>query len=1119
MSRRNSFIHSLGAVFVLILAGLLMGNANLERIGLTSRGWANASDLILYTDALTAGWQDWSWGTTRVFTNAAPVQSGTASIAVTYTAAWGGLSLRAPAPIDTATYSAVGFWAYGGAGGTSISLYAQSTDNGNALTAKSLTAPAGTWIQFTVPLSELGNPAQIARITWQDGSGGAQPTYYLDNIRLVAKTGGGHAFPDTTPDRSLTFQTGTTGVAVAPSGRLYVAAWRENRVYSWPNAAAVKSGDAPDLTFGGVNTNHNNETGCSFTPSAANLCGPESVAVDSVNNLYVADTYHHRVLIFRNPDTDASPTTADVVLGQGGNFGTKQTNFDGAANDGIVEGLYYPRGLAVDGSGNLWVVDEFNHRVLKFLQPLVGDALPDLVLGQSGLGVTVGQNFSGETAANRFNLPLGVVVDSAGTVYVTDYGNNRIARFDAPAANGPTATFISGFDHAHDLAVDAQDNLFVADTFANAVRIVLAGTTQIAPNPTYTSQLDKPMGLSLDAAGNLYVANCGDYPCENSTVLTIFDAQVESSTATPTVTSTSTGTATATPTTTPTSPASNADVSLSVDVAADRRPISEHIYGIHYVEDEAFAQEISLPVRRWGGNSTTRYNWKNQMFGNPDWYFENERMASSADDFIAKNKRTGAASIITIPMSGWMAKDPGQVGDTATYPCSFDTRKYNYTPLPRPNGLPARDMDDPKRSHCGSGIVKYENGEAIYFANNDPTDTSFEIGPAWTSEWIAHLTQTFGAAANGGVKFYGLDNEPDLWHETHRDVFPPVLTYDEIRRDAYAYAAAIKAADPTARTLGPVLMGWTYYWHSPRDGQSKLWTTRPDRMAHGDVPLVPWYLQQMKAYEDQHGVRLLDYLDLHFYPQNGVDLRDAGNAALQALRLRSTRALWDPSYVDESWIAQAGPDGGIVRLIPRMRDWVDQNYPGTKLAITEYNWGALDHINGALTQADILGIFGREGMDLATLFDTPYGNGGNFTPDSPAGYTFRIYRNYDGNGAKFGDVSVRAISTDQEKLSIYAAERNGDDALTLVVINKTGDALTANLSIANRQPPDANVAQIYRYSAANLNAIVKGSDQSLTFNGFTATFAANSITLIVVPQGEDGPSDPQHRLYLPALVR
>ena len=112
-------------------------------------------------------------------------------------------------------------------------------------------------------------------------------------------------------------------------------------------------------------------------------------------------------------------------------------------------------------------------------------------------------------------------------------------------------------------------------------------------------------------------------------------------------------------------------------------------------------------------------------------------------------------------------------------------------------------------------------------------------------------------------------------------------------------------------------------------------------MAHGNIPFVPWYLQQMRAYEQQHGTRILDYVDLHYYPQAaGVSLSSAGNATTQALRLRSTRALWDATYVDESWI------GEPVRLIPRMRDWVATDYPGTKTAVTEYNWGGLEHING-----------------------------------------------------------------------------------------------------------------------------------------------------------------------------
>src|SRR5207249_2599021 len=101
-----------------------------------------------------------------------------------------------------------------------------------------------------------------------------------------------------------------------------------------------------------------------------------------------------------------------------------------------------------------------------------------------------------------------------------------------------------------------------------------------------------------------------------------------------------------------------------------------------------------------------------------------------------------------------------------------------------------------------------------------------------------------------------------------------------------------------------------------------------------------------------------------------------------------------------SWI------GDSVKLIPQMKTWVAANYPGTKTAISEYNWGGLESMNGALAQADVLGIFGREGLDLATIWDPP-------ASSEPGAYAFRVYRNYDGTGSAFGDTGVQAASTDQ----------------------------------------------------------------------------------------------------------
>jgi len=252
----------------------------------------------------------------------------------------------------------------------------------------------------------------------------------------------------------------------------------------------------------------------------------------------------------------------------------------------------------------------------------------------------------------------------------------------------------------------------------------------------------------------------------------------------------------------------------------------------------------------------------------------------------------------------------------------------------------------------------------------------------------------------------------------------------------------------------------------------------------------------------------VDYLDLHYYPQsNGVSQSPAGNSATQALRLRSTRSLWDPAYVDESWIGGAGWESGIVRLIPRMKEWVNTNYPGTKLAITEYNWGALDHINGVVTQADVLGLFGREGLDLATMWGPP-------TTTQPVAYAFRLYLNYDGQHHTFGDISVRATSADQGRVAVYAAQRSSDQALTIMVINKSlTQTLTSSIGLSNTDP--ITRAAVYRYSAANLNAIIWQADQPIASGSFSVTLPAASITLFVT--APDKPLD--KRVYLPVILK
>ena len=135
---------------------------------------------------------------------------------------------------------------------------------------------------------------------------------------------------------------------------------------------------------------------------------------------------------------------------------------------------------------------------------------------------------------------------------------------------------------------------------------------------------------------------------------------------------------------------------------------------------------------------------------------------------------------------------------------------------------------------------------------------------------------------------------------------------------------------------------------------------------------------------------------VHYYPQGG-EFSDDVSSAMQLRRNRSTRSLWDPAYVDETWINDR------VQLVRRLRTWVNTYYPGTATGITEYNWGAENHINGATTQADIYGIFGREGLDMAARWTTP-------ASSTPTYKAMKMYRNYDGNRSTFGETSIAATT-------------------------------------------------------------------------------------------------------------
>lgn len=512
-------------------------------------------------------------------------------------------------------------------------------------------------------------------------------------------------------------------------------------------------------------------------------------------------------------------------------------------------------------------------------------------------------------------------------------------------------------------------------------------------------------------------------------------------TPTPSLPATTAVPATSVPTVTPApAVAPSADIVITVDPAQARHPISPFIYGLNDAPPEVL-RALRPTLNRWGGNPSTRYNWQlgNAWNAGSDWQYRNGDYGytgqSASDDFLRDTRTIGAEALLTLPTLGWVAKN----NDINT--CSFPTADGQCGDAGQANCEKPGEIADPHRA-------------------NVPTDRQSALA------WLRHLD-----AAQYTPRFVAMDNEPDLWGYTHYDVHPKCTSYDEIRDTYLKYATAVRAQAPKAELLGPVSCCWYFYWNSPAGAD--------DRAKHGDQELIPWFLQQVRQHDQAAGTRTLDVLDIHYYPEGLYN--DNADPDTAAHRLRSTRSLWDTTYIDESWIDQP------VALIPRMHKLIEQHYPGTKLGISEWNWGADQTINGALALAEVLGLLGREDVYLANYWRYP-------EAESPGFYAFKLFTNYDDQGGRFGDTSIGTSSSQPNWVSAYAALGKADRQLTLMLINKDPQhAATVSLGLPALGP--ATHTSLFQYSSA-ANAIVSMAPSSTTPKSLI--LPAYSLSLVVI---------------------
>lgn len=606
--------------------------------------------------------------------------------------------------------------------------------------------------------------------------------------------------------------------------------------------------------------------------------------------------------------------------------------------------------------------------------------------------------------------------------------------------------------------LDATDNsTVITASIANGTGTsgaVLAGTTTVTAVAGVATFTD----LSVDKAGANYQLR--------------FTA-----TGVPDITSGTFSIVTAGATIPPSTPPAS-QVNFAIDSTQDVRPISRFIYGMNGWT--AVGRPANLTLSRSGGNRMTAYNWEtNASNAGSDYYNENDSFLGGGNTpngavapGIVAARNAGAGIVVTMPTIGHVSADKS----------SADKEDVNVTP----DYINVRFHQSKPRKG------------AAFTLTPDTTDKF-----VYQDEYINFLDKTYPgafAAADNPIMI-NLDNEVDLWAFTHArlrgDATSPVatqagnkITYAEVVQLSTDYASAAKDVNPAVQILGPVNYGWGGY----TDLQGA-----PDAMGRD---FLDFYLQQMAAAGATAGRRLLDVLDVHWYPEargacvsnpmDGCRISDAAGvseSAVVAARKQAPRSLWDPAYTETSWITQFSTLGPI-RLLPRLKDKIAANYPGTKLAITEYNYGGSNDISGAIAQADVLGIFGREGLYAATLW--PLESNNDFIHGG-----FEIFRNYDGANGSFGDTSIRASNSDIVNASVYASVSAGNAGrMVIVAINKSDSTQTAGIAVTHTT--QFHTAQVYELTSVN-SVPQRKTDINITLtNAFQYSMPANSVTTLVL---------------------
>lgn len=426
-------------------------------------------------------------------------------------------------------------------------------------------------------------------------------------------------------------------------------------------------------------------------------------------------------------------------------------------------------------------------------------------------------------------------------------------------------------------------------------------------------------------------------------------------------------------------------------------------------------RDAGITARRLGGNLMTGYNWVTNA-------------AHAGKDYRQSN---GAFLLdaLKIPKAGW--SQPAIIIETM-HQASLAMGARSFVTVPLGKAV-AGDMAGPVLSKDAAPSSRFV---PVQWQSNAKASDPVNRKVADIPHLLRRLIARYGDAGSArGIRGYLLDNEPGLWTQNHPRLFPVKTSIKDFIERSISVARIIKSIDPKALVCGPGSWGAT--------GMVNL-QSAPDWNRYKRYgSFLAAYLDAFARASRHDGKRLLDVLDVHWYPFSAMgDLFRTIAPALDQARLDAPRSLVEADFRENSWVPRAlssrSPGSVTLPVLPSLQGLIARHFPGTKLAITEFNYGGSKSLVSALALADALGSYCSGNVYLATHWGS--------LPDW-LGQVYRVYRAKDPGGDAFGGRHLPLDNTARPHVSAYAAMNKGTHQV--IAINKSTRAIALNVMFAS----------------------------------------------------------------------